>query len=124
MRLAYRGRQAGKRHPDSAYGLSGYADTATSEGAYLAIGGSFVVRPEASVARMAGRHAATEFVGVVQREEHAEVSSYIQQLHERRQHLVAPFLFFRPPLVIPGWCVSTRPGISRFLVRLFDAPRK
>jgi hypothetical protein len=25
--------------------------------------------------------------------------------------------------VIPGWCDSTRPGISRFRVRVFDAPR-
>jgi putative endonuclease len=25
--------------------------------------------------------------------------------------------------VIPGWCASTRPGISRFRVRVFDAPR-
>src|SRR5579872_3977840 len=27
------------------------------------------------------------------------------------------------PPVIPGWCVSTRPGISRFRARLFEAPR-
>src|SRR5471030_1845858 len=26
--------------------------------------------------------------------------------------------------VIPGWCVSTRPGISRFRVRCFASPRK
>src|SRR5437588_13088520 len=25
--------------------------------------------------------------------------------------------------VIPGWCVSTRPGISRFRVRCFASPR-
>src|SRR4029077_3092658 len=27
------------------------------------------------------------------------------------------------PTVIPGWCVSTRSGISRFRVRPFEAPR-
>src|SRR5947199_7321216 len=26
-------------------------------------------------------------------------------------------------IVIPGWCVSTRPGISRFRVRCFASPR-
>jgi len=25
--------------------------------------------------------------------------------------------------VIPGWCASTRPGISRFRVRCFASPR-
>src|ERR1700760_3498004 len=28
-----------------------------------------------------------------------------------------------PQSVIPGWCVSTRPGISRFRVRCFASPR-
>src|SRR5258706_382919 len=28
-----------------------------------------------------------------------------------------------PDFVIPGWCVSTRPGISRFRVRCFASPR-
>jgi hypothetical protein len=28
-----------------------------------------------------------------------------------------------PALVIPGWCVSTRPGISRFRIRCFASPR-
>src|ERR1700722_7086470 len=27
------------------------------------------------------------------------------------------------PPVIPGWCVGTRPGISRFRVRFFASPR-
>src|ERR1700676_2003469 len=27
------------------------------------------------------------------------------------------------PPVIPGWCVGTRPGISRFRVRCFASPR-
>ena len=29
----------------------------------------------------------------------------------------------KPGSVIPGWCVSTRPGISRFRVRCFASPR-
>src|SRR5271156_538628 len=42
----------------------------------------------------------------------------------------APDRVMPPYNVIPGWCLSTRPGISRFsdvqlhiVVRVFDAPR-
>src|SRR6202008_551195 len=34
-----------------------------------------------------------------------------------------PGACFRVTSVIPGWCVSTRPGISRFRVRCFASPR-
>src|ERR1700733_4708701 len=30
---------------------------------------------------------------------------------------------WRQAIVIPGWCVSTRPGISRFRARCFASPR-
>src|SRR5205823_13521734 len=37
--------------------------------------------------------------------------------------VATPTRLMTPYNVIPGWCVSTRPGISRFRVRVFDAPR-
>ncbi len=58
MRLAYRRRARRQGHHPASDGLSRYADRRSPQDAHLAIGWRVVVRPEGSIAGVAGRYAA------------------------------------------------------------------
>jgi hypothetical protein len=46
-----------------------------------------------------------------------------RKLHSRARRAIARSKATKQYGVIPGWCVCTRPGISRFRVRYFVSPR-